>query len=143
MEKFLKKAWLLPVLFCAMISCFALTSCGDDDDEPGDASSLVGKWGMEGVLDGDYVTSTMDFHKNGTVTVEEKFRNYPEDNYKVTVNYTVEGDLSEGATLNMYGKDADGENYSQTYVATISGKTLTLIGVGGEADGECLALTKK
>lgn len=85
----------------------------------------------------------MDFHKNGTVTIKESFRDYPEDNYKVTVNYTIEGDLSSGATLSMYGKDADGENYRQTYTATISGKTLTLVGVGGEANGERLILTKK
>ncbi len=35
MEKVFKKAWLLPLFICALMSCFVLTSCGDDPkDEP-------------------------------------------------------------------------------------------------------------
>lgn len=35
MEKVFKKMWLLPLFICAIVSCLALTACGDDDkDEP-------------------------------------------------------------------------------------------------------------
>lgn len=35
MKKVVKKVWFIPLFICAMMSCFALTSCGDDEpDEP-------------------------------------------------------------------------------------------------------------
>lgn len=117
-------------LFISLIS-LTLPACGDDDDENDDdpavsESSIVGKWGISGVIDGDYVTSTMTFKADGTVIVEEKFRDYPEENYKVTLNYTINGNLATGAQLTMSGRDADGDYLTQTYEAKISGNKLSL-----------------
>lgn len=146
MEKLFKNSLrYLMMLACVMTLGLAATSCGDDedDDEPSGSSSIVGKWVFEGNVDGDYVTTTLEFLSNGKANIEENYRDYPEDNYKVTVSYSVSGNLSSGATLNMTGKTVDGDSYNQSYIATISGKKLTLVGKGGEADGERIVLTKK
>ncbi|WP_289866256.1 hypothetical protein, partial [uncultured Muribaculum sp.] len=104
--------------------------------------SLIGKWGMSGYLDGDYVTSSMTFQKNGKVIVEETFRDYPEDSYTVTVNYSVEGSLSRDARLEIWGKTVDGDYIEMTYLATIDGNRLELIGISGECKGDRLTLKR-
>jgi len=144
MGKQVKKIWLLPLFICTIMSFCFLTSCADDDKNgPDNTSSIVGKWGMEGYIDGDYVISTLELKKDGKAIIEEKFRDYPEDNYKVVVNYTIDGDVATGAKLFLSGKDADGEEYSQNYIATISGNKLTLVGIGGESNGVHLVFTRK
>lgn len=65
MKGLIKQPWLA-ALFVLLMSCFALSSCGDDDkDEPnGTNTSIVGTWSCSDRYYGgtDYFT----FNQNGT-----------------------------------------------------------------------------
>lgn len=106
---------------------------------------ICNTWTMSGYIpDEGYVTSSLTFMKNGKCIISETNKDYPEDSYTVTVSYSLSGDLRNGATLKMWGKTVDGDNYSASYRATISqdGNTLTLVGLSGEAKGDVLELKK-
>lgn len=106
--------------------------------------ALLGAWETSGNIEGEgYVSTAMTFKKDGTCLIEETYRDYPEDSYSVTVNYSVEGSLSSGATLKMWGNTVDGDAYDATYLATISGKKLTLKCISGEGAGDTLTLNRK
>ncbi|MDE5704443.1 hypothetical protein [Muribaculum sp.] len=102
----------LHFLFLALFAALplVLTSCGDDDDEPGSSNSIVGTWQVSYYDEyGDYnVTETYIFKDNGTVVYSYKC-DEPSDNYTLTNNYKVVGDLSKGAILEVWGNDADGD----------------------------------
>lgn len=107
-------------------------------------SGIIGTWSMSGTIPGEgYVTSSMTFRADGTCTIKEVFTDYPSDSYSVTVAYSLSGSLSSGATLKMWGKTADGDDYSAGYKATLSGSKLTLRGISGEAAGDTLVLTRQ
>lgn len=98
-------------LFLALFAALplVLTSCGDDDDEPGNPNSIVGTWQISYYDEEDgNVTETYIFKDNGTLVNSYKC-DHEEWNYTVTVNYKVVGDLSKGAVLEMWGNDADGD----------------------------------
>jgi len=114
------------VLIVSMMSV-GFSACSNDDDNNGSASAIVGKWVTSYYDDYGKVESMMTFGADGRGTISETFTDDPSENYSVVFNYTVEGDLSEGATLKVWGKDADGYGVKITYTATISGSQLTLV----------------
>lgn len=143
----LNKAMRFALMFFIMAAvATTFTACGDDDDEPGIDGDLIGTWTYSGTdFDGDRVNTSMTFKKDGSCILHEEFPDYPEDNYTATVSYSVTGDLSSGATLRLWGWIENGEEdfgYDATYRATISGKSLTLVGISGEGKGDRLTLTR-
>ena len=73
------------------------------------------------------------------VIVKETFLDYPNYNYSVTVSYSVIGNLETEATIKMWGKDADGDEMEQTWIASISGSILYL----GDLEGNIIILQKE
>ncbi len=118
---------------------------GSDKPETGATNDLCHTWVMEGYIPGEgHYRSSMTFKSDGTCFISEQAPD-PEDSYTATVNYSIEGDLSNGATLKLWGKTVDGDFMTLIYIATISsdGKTLGLIGIGGEAEGDDYKLTRQ
>jgi len=113
MEKVFKKRWLLNLFTCAMMSCFALTSCGDDDkDEPNDPTntetSIIGKWlctydaygepydePIEIVFDMDR-TGYMWFQDEGPFSTRDEFE-YVVTNSKIHIYW--DGDVDDKETI--------------------------------------------
>lgn len=84
-----------------------------------------------------HVYTTIYFHTDGTCTFKEEFKDYPEDNYKVTLSYSVEGNLSKGARLKMWGKTADGDPAYVDFFALLTSDNVLIL----EADGTCMEFT--
>lgn len=78
------------------------------------------------------IYTTVYFYTDGTCTIVEEHKAQYEDNYKVTVNYSVEGNIRKGARLKMWGKTVDGDPYNQDYYAEITSDNVLIL----EADGE-------
>lgn len=108
-------------LFATMSVTF--TSCGDDDDEN---TSLLGTFVYSYDDDGDYVTETMTFNDNGTCVNSYRSSDYPEDNFTVTANYTVEGNPGESAILLLWGETVDGDTYRESFQISLSDNRLTM-----------------
>lgn len=120
---------------------------GGGNDKPGTGATndLCHTWVMEGYIPGEgHYRSSMTFKSDGTCFISEQSSDI-DGSYTTTVNYSVEGDLSKGATLKLWGKTVDGDFITLIYIATISsdGKTLGLIGIGGEAEGDDYKLTRQ
>ena len=86
-----------------------------------------------------YITSSLTFKSNGKCIVKETFQDYPNYNYSVTVSYSVIGNLETEATIKMWGKDADGDEMEQTWIALISGNRLYL----DDLEGNTIILQKE
>lgn len=140
----LNKAMRFALTFFIMAAvATTFTACGDDDDEPGIDGDLIGTWSYTGPdYESGYTTCTLTFKKDGTAQIHEEFTDFPEDNYTQSIEYSVEGDLSSGATLRLWGHDLDGEFTDITFLATLSGKKLTLVGLTGEVQGERRTFTR-
>lgn len=130
----------LHILFIAMIS-LTVISCDDENDEKNlGAKALIGTWSYSGMDDEDgYITSSLTFKSNGKCIVKETFQDYPNYNYSVTVSYSVIGNLETEATIKMWGKDADGDEMEQTWIASISGNRLYL----DDLEGNTIILQKE
>lgn len=130
----------LHILFIAMIS-LTVISCDDENDEKNlEAKALIGTWSYSGMDDEDgYITSSLTFKSNGKCIVKETFQDYPNYNYSVTVSYSVIGNLETEATIKMWGKDADGDEMEQTWIALISGNRLYL----DDLEGNTIILQKE
>lgn len=133
----LNKGMRFALMFFIMAAvATTFTACGDDDDEPGIDSELIGTWTFSGVDPyGDRVSTTMIFKKDGSMFIQEEFPDYPEDNYSATLSYSVTGDLSTGANLHAWGK-VNGHTENIEYMATISGNQLTMIGLSSQVKDE-------
>ncbi len=132
----------LHILFVAMfaIMSFTIISCEDDKDETNsEVKALIGTWSYSGMTDEDgYMTSSLTFKSNGKCIVKETFQDDPEYNYSVTVNYSVTGSFDSKATIKMWGKDADGDDMEQTWIASITGNRLSIT----DLEGNTLILIK-
>lgn len=70
MKKVFSKTWLIPLLLIALMSCYSLTSCGDDKEkeEPNPTEeTIIGTWKWTGNNEYELLT----FEKNGRVTWKE------------------------------------------------------------------------
>lgn len=134
-----KKFSFLFVAFFAVLS-LALTSCGDDDDDLLSGSGIIGTWEVSyDDYDDGFITETYTFRNNGTVVNTFKSTQYPEDNYSVTANYSIAGDLESGAILRVWGKSVDGEDVDiEVFVQLINDNTLLM-----RQDGDDLFLHRK
>ncbi len=77
------------------------------------------------------IYTTVYFYTDGTCTIVEEYKNHYEENSKITLNYSVKGNIREGARLKMWGK-VDGESYDEDYFALITSDNVLIL----EADGE-------
>lgn len=116
---------------------------GDDDSGNDDGSysgALLGSWGMSGYIEGEgYCSTTMTFKANGKCTIQETSDG---ETYSVNLDFTVSGNIEDNALLRLKGKTVDGDNYDNTYSATIYNNVLTLVGLTGEANGDYLELRR-
>jgi len=90
MEKVFKKMWLLPLFICTIMSCGALTSCGDDDEDEPDSSSnatIVGVWRLD--FEDGYQLLT--FEKNGKYTLVEF--DFASGNWSEKGTYSINGNV--------------------------------------------------
>lgn len=135
MKKYFK---LLMVALFATLS-FTLTSCGDDDD----AGALIGKWEYNWTDpdDGCNYYGSVEFKKDDTFTMTEIDTEEGEVVYTNTVKgtYSVDGDVTEGASVYMVGVDSNNDRSEATVWAVVNGKTLYIT----DDEGEVIVFKKK
>ena len=138
----LNKALRFALMFFIMAAvATTFTACGDDDDEPGIDGDLIGTWTYTGPYEDTYETCTLTFKKDGTLVIHEEFSDDPEA-YTSYLEYSVVGNISSNATLRMWGQDIEGEPIDYTFLATLSGNKLTLIGLIGEVWEDGITFTR-
>lgn len=126
----MKRTFRLFLCALLLIGCCTFAACGDDNgngEENTSLRSLLGTWSWSDYdpEDDDLYTETFTFLANGRVEIEITSTQYPEDNGRGTVNYSVEGDLSTRALLTLWGS-FDGVEDRLTYYATLRGDDLLL-----------------
>ncbi len=88
------------------LCCGAFTSCdiiGDGNPDfkySKEYEVLLGAWTNTSTLEGEPYTLEFTFYKNGKVNVVEIFEG---DVTNIDVFYTIQGDLSKGAAVRIYG----------------------------------------
>lgn len=117
------------ITLAAVVATAALTACGDDDDDPLENTSIVGKW-----TGSDYdhffhnVTITFNSNGTGTATIDHGYgsgytsRSYAEFTYKLKKNkVTTKGVLTKANS----GGDVDTMDFNMTF--ELSGNTLYVV----------------
>lgn len=120
------------VLMC-MLLAISFTSCGDDDDEPGDGlerdSNLIGSWGANfNYPDGDTEVVVISFGADGTYSFTFTLTE-PDGTTDVEwekgVWYTTNNNTKLGCSVTASDDPEDvGDTYIESY--SISGNILTL-----------------
>lgn len=104
------------VLFISLMGITTFSSCGDDDDPvTTTASSIVGKWKMQGSTNDNY--AIMTFKSDGTGVIEEESGSM---NFKYTYSY----DNSSDKGSLKYWFVGDDTVYNATI--TITGSTMMM-----------------
>ncbi len=123
----MKQIKFLSFLMMGIIACLGMTSCGDDDDDDNDlsetTSALIGTWQTSYYDDGETVTETFTFKKNGTFQTTFKC---PHESYKTSGTYSVSGDIFSHAIITMEARDVDGEWVRVVADAYITNNTLVM-----------------
>lgn len=114
---------LLAVMLCALMSV-AFTACGDDDDEPGDTSKVVGTWYGED-YDHFYSNVSITFNSDGTGSATMERNGAYLSVYRAQFTYKVKGNkvTTPGTMANA---NSDGETSTQDFNNTydVAGTTL-------------------
>ena len=110
-----------------LVSSFALTACGSDDDDNNPASSIVGTWR----LDDGYEIEELTLASNSSATYQ-RYRRDNEGKYATYGNadegkYTINGN-----TLTIKWWDDDDE--VEVFQFVVSGNTLTLTDERGRSE---------
>lgn len=100
-------------------SCDLLGDLNPDFKFKEEYEVLMGKWTCETYLEGEPYTLQFTFNKNGKVKVREVFEG---DDFSTDMLFNIEGDLSEGADVSIYGgQDMDGESVELNFIVTVNG----------------------
>lgn len=78
---------------------------------------LMGKWICNSYLEGEPYTMEFTFHKNGKVNFHESFEG---DDSSSDMLFNIEGDLSEGAEVIIFGEIND-KSVKMTFIVTVNG----------------------
>lgn len=121
----MKKIW--SILFMAV--CFALVSCGDDDNDTQNPIEILGEWSLQAMDIGSLNTTDLDIEEIAEELFTELSKEYyfgdtvefyddgTADYHGVTVDYSV-----RKSVITMI----DDENYKMEFSYTISGSRLIL-----------------
>ncbi|MDE6416711.1 MAG: hypothetical protein K2K68_06780 [Duncaniella sp.] len=141
----MKKLKFLAFLMMGIVACFGLTSCGDDDDdEPGDESSVVGTWVAKYYDDSEgcgNVTETLEFKADGTCSTTHRCEDPYEGVVKAKGTYVVLGDPEDGCYIRMRLMFDDEPGVYETVEMFVKRQGNKLIAYNDE--GETLTLTRK
>ncbi|MDE6484960.1 MAG: hypothetical protein K2L14_06185 [Duncaniella sp.] len=128
-----------------IVACFGLTSCGDDDDdEPGDESSVVGTWEVKYYDDSEgcgNITETLEFKADGSCSTTHKCDNPEEGLVKSSGTYVVLGDPGEGCYIRMRLQFDDEPGVYETVEMFVKRQGNKLIAYNDE--GEIFTFTRK
>lgn len=91
---------IMTMLLMVSALSFVVSSCGDDDDDSGYGSGVVGTWSAND--DGEYLTLT--FKKDGTGTWTERYYDYDsgKETERGSFSYEMEGKSKGIMTIRTY-----------------------------------------
>lgn len=105
------------LMLCTILLCASFTSCGDDDDDGPESTSIVGTWRLS-LKDGiEMWYCQYEFNSNGTLKVKDWTDDNEPSNYEAGGKYTISADV---LTITV-----DGEG-SESYKFKLNGNNLII-----------------